>query len=155
MLILTMAALAAACAPQSIGNGDEPVSSDDILVPTPTVDHAKYELSERAIVETADPMFLESFPLQVRVQIIGSLPDGCTTIYRTESTRSGDRFDVRIFTLRERDAFCTQALVPFESSTALEVYGLSAGTYQINVYDVTTEFTFTQDNIIQGCGACN
>jgi inhibitor of cysteine peptidase len=94
-------------------------------------------------------MFLESFPLQVRILISGSLPDGCTTVYRTESTREGDRFTIKIFTLRERDAMCTQALVPFEVSVPLDVVGLPAGTYRVMVYDLTTEFTFTQNNIIQ------
>jgi len=146
---LTVLFVTAACLPLPINNADEPVSSDDITQPTPTVDHAKYELGERAIIESADPMFLESFPLQVRVQITGSLPDGCTTVYRVESTREGNRFTVWIFTLRERDAMCTQALVPFDVSVPLDVFGLPAGTYRVMVYDFNTEFTFTQDNIIQ------
>ena len=146
---LTVLFVAAACLSLPVNNPDEPVSSDDITQPTPTVDHAKYELGERAFVESVDPMFLESFPLQIQVQVTGSLPDGCTTVYRAESTREGDRFTVRIFTLRERDAMCTQALVPFEVSVPLDVFGLPAGTYQVMVYDFNTEFTFTQDNIIQ------
>jgi inhibitor of cysteine peptidase len=149
ILILTLLVLAGACLPLPDNNADDPVSSDDIPQPTPTVDIKKYELGERAIIESADPMFLESFPLQVRILISGSLPDGCTTVYRAESTREGDRFTIKIFTLRERDAMCTQALVPFEVSVPLDVVGLPAGTYRVMVYDFTTEFTFTQDNIIQ------
>ena len=149
LLIIAVLVVAASCLPIPVNDADEPVSSDDIPQLTPTVDNVKYELGERAIVESADPMFLESFPLQVRVLITGSLPDGCTTVYRTESTRVGDRFTVQIFTLRERDAMCTQALVPFDVSVPLDVYGLPAGTYRVMVYDFNTEFTFTQDNIIQ------
>jgi inhibitor of cysteine peptidase len=147
--------MTAACLPLPVSDADDPVSSDDIPVPTATVDHEKYELSERAIIESAEPMFLESFPLQVRILVTGSLPDGCTTVYRTESTRKEDQFTVRIFTLRERDAMCTQALVPFDVSVPLDVYGLSAGTYRVMVYDFSTEFTFTQDNIIQESGSGN
>ncbi len=152
IIFLTMIFVVAACLPLPAPDADVPVSSDDITQPTPTVDHVKYELGERAIVESADPMFLESFPLQVRVLITGSLPDGCTTVYRAESTRENDRFTVRIFTLRERDAMCTQALVPFDISVPLDVVGLPAGTYRVMVYDFNTEFTFTQDNIIQKSG---
>lgn len=157
ILILTVSILvvAAACLPLPVNDADEPVSSDDIPQLTPTVDIEKFELGELAIIESADPMFLESFPLQVRILITGSLPDGCTTVYRSESTREDDRFNVRIFTLRERDAMCTQALVPFDVSVPLDVYGLPARTYRVMVYDFNTEFTFTQDNIIQESKASN
>ena len=39
--------------------------------------------------------------------------------------------------------------MPFEISVPLDVIGLPAGIYEVIVYDVRTEFTFTQDNIIQ------
>ncbi|MBM3137271.1 MAG: hypothetical protein FJZ98_03670 [Chloroflexi bacterium] len=149
ILLLTTLLVVTACLLMPVNDADDPVSSDDLPVPTATVDHEKYELGERVIIESVDIMFLESFPLQVRILITGSLPDGCTTVYRAESAREEDRFTVRIFTLRERDAMCTQALVPFEISVALDVYGLPAGTYRVMVYDFVTEFTFTQDNIIQ------
>lgn len=155
ILILTVLVLTAACLPLPANDADEPVSSDDIPQLTPTVDNEKYELGERAIVESADPMFLESFPLQVRILITGSLPDGCTTVYRAESAREGDQFAIKILTLRERDAMCTQALVPFDVSVPLDVYGLPAGTYRVIVYDFNTEFNFAQDNFIQESEAGN
>jgi inhibitor of cysteine peptidase len=147
--LFTAFMIVTACLPSPDSDADEPVSSDDLPVPTMTVDHQKYELGERAIIESVDIMFLESFPLQVRILVTGSLPDGCTTVYRAESAREDNKFTVQIFTLRERDAMCTQALVPFEISVPLDVYGLPAGTYKVIVYDFVTEFTFTQDNIIQ------
>lgn len=147
--LLTILLLITACLQMPDSDPDEPVSSDDILVPTATVDHEKYDLGERAIIESVDVLILESFPLQVRISITGSLPDGCTTVYNAESTREDNRFSVRIFTLRDRDAMCTQALVPFKVSVPLDVFGLSAGSYRVMVYDFITEFTFTQDNIIE------
>jgi len=66
-----------------------------------------------------------------------------------QSEQEGNSFKVKILTLREKEAMCTQALVPFETSVPLDVIGLPAGIYEVIVYDVRTEFTFTQDNIIQ------
>jgi len=139
----------------SAGKGDQPVSSDGIPATSPVVDLEKYELGESAFVETADALILESFPLQVNIRITGNLPDGCTMIYQTESKQVGNLFNVKILTLREKEAMCTQALVPFEISVPLDVLGLPAGTYQVMVYDVITEFTFTQDNIIQNSEESN
>lgn len=147
-VILTIAFLAA-CSQLPLDSDDQPVSSDDTPAPSPMVDLDKYELGESALVETADPLILESFPLQVNVKITGNLPDGCTTVYQTESERDGNSFRIKILTLREKNAMCTQALVPFEASVPLDVFGLPAGAYRVMVYDVVTEFTFTQDNIIQ------
>ena len=139
----------AACSQFPSSSGDQPVSSDQTPAPSPVVDLDKYEVGESVYVETADALILESFPLQVNIKITGNLPDGCTTIYQTESEQEGNSFKVKILTLREKEAMCTQALVPFEISVPLDVIGLPAGIYEVIVYDVRTEFTFTQDNIIQ------
>lgn len=149
ILVNFLIIILAACSQFPYGSGDQPASSDETPAPSPVVDLEKFELGESVYVETADPLILESFPLQVNIRIIGNLPDGCTTIYQTESKQEGDSFKVKILTLREKEAMCTQALVPFEISAPLDVLGLPAGTYQVMVYDVSTEFTFTQDNIIR------
>ncbi len=142
-----------ACAPVWVKDENNPVTSEDTPVTnTPTVDRNKYEIGEQAMVESVEPIFLESFPLQVHVHIKGNLRDGCTGIYRTDSIRENNTFNVRILTIREKDVACTQALVPFEINVPLDVSGLPAGTYQVLVYDVTAEFTFTQDNIIRESG---
>lgn len=144
-----------ACSQFPSGYDDQPVSSDQKPAPSPVVDLDKYEVGESVYVETADALILESFPLQVNIKITGNLPDGCTTIYQTESEQEGNSFKVKILTLREKEAMCTQALVPFETSVPLDVLGLPAGTYQVMVYDVNTEFIFTQDNIIQDSEGSN
>jgi inhibitor of cysteine peptidase len=149
-LIVLSVLMLISCNPESGKDLEQPVTSDDTPIPAPILDLQKFEVGEKAVVESVEPVFLESFPLQVHVQISGDLPDGCTSIYRTESERDDHIFLIHIITIREKDAVCAQALVPFEISVPLDVYGLSAGTYQVMVYDVTAQFTFTQDNIIQG-----
>ena len=129
---------------------DTPVSSDDQPVPpTPVPDEGKYTIAEIFMVDSVDALILESWPLQVNAVVTGNLPDGCTTIHRTESRREDNRFYLKIFTIREKEAFCTQALVPFEEVIPLDVYGLPAGTYTIEAYGLTTDFSFDNDNIVQ------
>ena len=128
---------------------ERPVSSDDTVepLPTPTPIEGDVIIGE-AMVESIEIVFLESFPLQVNVIARGSLPDGCTTIYEVTQEREGDTFKVTITTIRPADLVCTQALVPFEEVVPLDVYGLEAGTYTVDVNGVTGTFTLDVDNII-------
>jgi inhibitor of cysteine peptidase len=44
---------------------------------------------------------------------------------------------------------CTQALVPFEESIDLDVRGLPAGTYTVDVHGETATFTLDVDNVLE------
>ena len=102
-----------------------------------------------ANVENIEIMILESFPVQVQVKATGNLPDGCTEIHEIETEREGNTFKVSISTKRPRDAICTQALVPFTETIPLEVRGLEAGTYTVDVNGVTDTFELATDNVIE------
>ncbi len=83
---------------------------------------------------------------QVQVTVQGNLPDGCTELGEAEVTRTGEEFAVTLPTSRPADAFCTQALVPFEETIPLDVTGLPAGEYVVNVNGVSEAFTLASDN---------
>lgn len=149
------AALMTACAvpeveptPSPEPDPDEPVSSDDTPVPTePTEEEpGEYETGE-ANVEQIAIMILESFPVQVQVTASGNLPDGCTEIDEVNVTQNEQTFDVTITTRRPVDQMCTEALVPFEETFPLDVEGLEAGTYIVNVNGVTKTFELAVDNV--------
>ncbi|MCE8425978.1 MAG: hypothetical protein J5U17_09410 [Candidatus Methanoperedens sp.] len=38
-----------------------------------------------------------------------------------------------IFTVRPADTFCTEAIVPFQEVISLDVYGLKAGIYIVDI----------------------
>lgn len=103
-----------------------------------------------AVVESVEVLLLESFPVQVRVLVRGDLPDGCTTLGDWHVSREGDTFAVTLPTTRPAEALCTEALVPFEVSIPLEVAGLPAGTYEVEVNGVSASFTFDVDNALDG-----
>lgn len=99
-----------------------------------------------AAVGSIEILILESFPVQVHVVARGNLPDGCTQIDEVSTQQEGDAFYVTITTVRDADAMCTQATVPFEERIVLDVLGLKAGTYTVDVNGVTDTFTLDVDN---------
>jgi inhibitor of cysteine peptidase len=101
-----------------------------------------------ATVEGIDIQILESFPVQVRVVVQGLLADGCTTIGEITQELVDNTFMVTIGTERPADKVCTQALVPFEETIDLQVRGLPAGTYTVNVNGITGTFTLSTDNVL-------
>jgi inhibitor of cysteine peptidase len=105
----------------------------------------------KASVESIEVFELESFPVQIVVVARGNLPDGCTEIdqVNVNSDRERHLFRVEITTVRERAKICTQATVPFERNARLDVYGLPAGTYTVDVNGVTDSFTLAQDNVLK------
>jgi len=100
-----------------------------------------------ASVDEIDILILESFPVQINVIARGNLPDPCTEIYEINQEREGDTFFITIKTYRS-PGFCIQVLAPFEEIIPLEVYGLPAGTYTVDVNGVQDTFDLEVDNII-------
>jgi pimeloyl-ACP methyl ester carboxylesterase len=111
--------------------------------PTPTKGGI---ITGEAVVESIEILLLESFPIQVHVVARGNLHDSCTEIGEITKQRDGDTFRVTITTSRPADAMCAQVLVPFEEVISLDVVGLPAGVYTVNVNGVTDTFEFTVDN---------
>jgi len=119
---------------RSVGNYDAGVCKiDDVTPPS-------------AQVENIRVLILESFPVQVQVVAQGYLRDGCEKIKQASSSRDGNTFMVDI-TTHSVGEFCTEAIVPFEEVVALDVYGLEAGTYIVNVNGVTDKFELSVDNM--------
>ncbi len=106
--------------------------------------------SDLARVDEIQLQIMESFPVQVAVVAKGNLSDGCTEIDEINQTFDDETntFSVEITTDRPADAVCTQALVPFEERISLEVRGLPAGTYTVDVNGVTETFTLDVDNVL-------
>ena len=100
-----------------------------------------------APVESIDILVLESFPVQINVLINGYLPNPCYQITRIEKNQDEDTFYVKVF-MKYNGLICIQTIKPYEEKVALDVYGLSAGTYQVDVNGVMGSFTLDVDNIL-------
>ena len=110
------------------------------------VEDVKYSYGSTATIESMDVQIMESFPVQVSVTLTGYVPDGCTEIYEINAPRDGQIFDIEVVTRRPLDVACTQAIVPFEETVSLDVEGLSAGEYTVELGEMSQTFTLEQDN---------
>jgi len=100
-----------------------------------------------ASVDEIDILILESFPVQINVIARGNLPNPCTEISEVLQEKEGNTFFITIKTYRS-PGFCIQVLAPFEEIIPLEVYGLPAGTYTVDVNGVQDTFDLLVDNIL-------
>lgn len=102
-----------------------------------------------AHIEYIEVFILESFPVQVHIHIAGLLQDSCTTRDEITQRRIGNTFLIRVTTIRPAEAICADVVSRFEEQVALDVYGLPAGTYGVDVNGVQETFTLAVDNVIQ------
>ena len=100
-----------------------------------------------ATVEEIEIIILESFPVQIQVIARGNLPDPCTEIYQITQKKEDNTFFITIKTSRPADP-CIQIIVHFEVKIPLNVYGLLAGTYTVDVNGVQGTFDLEIDNIL-------
>jgi len=112
-------------------------------------DLVSYTEPRQGTVETISINMLESFPVQIQVVAAGYFPSGCYSLGKTHIVRENNQFTIVINStvLQTLELMaCTQALVPFEVTIPLEVNGLDAGIYQVDVNDITDEFELSVDN---------
>ncbi len=104
--------------------------------------------SGKAHVNDVLVQVLESFPVQVQVVIRGELADGCTEIDAITQRFEADEntFWIDVEALRTTNEDCPEELVPFEETVALDVYGLPAGTYTVDVSGTRDTFVLDVDN---------
>ena len=114
--------------------------------PQPTPTTGGNTVAQLAQVKSVDLRMLESFPVQVHAAVKGDFPDACTSIGTANQRREGKTFYVELMTTRPADMACAQVITPFEHTVALDVVGLPAGTYTVNVNGVTNTFTLDADN---------
>ncbi|QLC50277.1 hypothetical protein HWN40_08505 [Methanolobus zinderi] len=140
IVIVVIATFSLGCTEDPAGNGTGGNNSN--------VSGNGYIYNDAAVGEV-EILILESFPVQVRAVASGYLPDGCTEIDSENTTveRNGNTFNVSLRTIRPKDAICTQALVPFEETIDLDVYGLERGVYTVNINGVEDSFELTVDNV--------
>jgi hypothetical protein len=145
--LLVLALILAACQLPAAG----PTATDVPAVPTQEITPALpggETLTGLALVDSIDILTLESFPVQINVVARGNLPDGCTTIDRAISEKEDSHFRITLTTRRPVDAICTEALVPYEQVIPLEVRGLLAGMYTVDVNGTTGSFELAVDNVL-------
>lgn len=99
-------------------------------------------------IDTVQTAILESFPVQVNVNVTGNKSVPCVELLAPAISRKDSLFVVVLAeTSLGPEASCIAMIDPFEISFPLDVSGLSAGTYTVRVNGVA-EATFTLDTDI-------
>jgi hypothetical protein len=145
-VLFGLVSIVVACTSKETMEPQNPQAMPTLTPTTETEDGGTIEGEAR--VSGIEILILESFPVQVNVVARGSLPDGCTEIDRVEQMREGDTFRVTITTRRPRNQMCTEAEVPFEEVISLDVAGLEAGEYTVDVNGVRDTFELAVDNVL-------
>ncbi|GEM_PF-929953 len=102
-----------------------------------------------ANVNDIEILLLESFPVQIHAVARGEHPDSCTEVDKVATRREGDTFFITITTSRPADAMCAQVMTPFEEVVALDVVGLKAGVYTVDINGMGDTFELQTDNIFE------
>ncbi len=106
------------------------------------------DVPELAKVDAIDIQMSNTSPVQVQVQVEGQLPTPCHQIDQIEIGYQENTFNIFITTAVEspEDLACPTMLVPFNTSIELDVIGLQAGVYTVNVNGVSDTFKLTKDS---------
>lgn len=103
-----------------------------------------------AQVESIEIMVSGALPVELNVAARGSLPDKCTAIDQARTSRTGNVFQVELTTKQVSTEDCHPEAVAFEEKIPLDVKGLPAGLYTVDVNGVVGTFEFAMDNVAGG-----
>ncbi|MGD8822123.1 MAG: hypothetical protein PVG63_03395, partial [Anaerolineales bacterium] len=106
----------------------------------------------QVFINQVEVVIMESMPVQVVVQVSGDLPDGCSELEEPQVIHQDNVFLITLSAHRPTDVDCTEALEPFTVQIPLDVLGLSAGDYIVDVNGTTRTFNLAVDNVPQGEG---
>lgn len=101
---------------------------------------------QEAKVTGVEVVVAESYPPQYFAVASGQLPDNCTGIDGSTQTMQARTIKITLVTARPEDAMCTTAVQPFEESIPINVDGLSAGQYTVEVNGVPATLNLTEDH---------
>jgi hypothetical protein len=144
ILVVVVLLLSACQALPSFSGGQQPGENP---LPGETPGAPGGETLTLATVEEVSIQMLESLPVQVKVVVKGYLNNSCTFIDRIVTERKDATFQITIFAKRASDQVCAQAVYPYEEQIALDVLGLLAGNYSVDVNGTQSQFVLLADNL--------
>lgn len=124
--LLTALVLASGLFSTALGASPDPVASD-----TGTGDR----IESPVFVDSTDILYLESFPVQVRLVVRGSLSTPChEPVWNVDAGEDG--IGVLLWSEADADTMCTSVLTPFEVSIPLGDYETADLPVSLNGEDV-------------------
>ncbi|NDJ36591.1 MAG: hypothetical protein GYB64_18220, partial [Chloroflexi bacterium] len=109
---------------------------------------------DEAVIDQAEVVLLDGFPVEANVEVRGTLPDACMPITQAaQAPIDAQTIGLGIFVTRDETVACTGEPLPFEETYALDIDGLPAGTYTVDVNGTLATFTLEEDNVRPNPGA--
>ena len=142
IIILVLAAALAGCgsAANTASTSGPAASTATVSATTaPTADPAANEIKPMPI-DVVNVQIRESQPVQVAVEVTGSLTDGCTEFHQMSQVRTGNTIEITLTTIRAKDMMCTQDITSYTNTIALEGE-FPSGSYIVRVNGVEKSFT--------------
>lgn len=90
------------------------------------------------VIESVEVLVLESFPMQLQLEITGYQPDGCELPVIVEQSVEDNIVSLHIYRDVPLDTLCPMALVPFEETISIDGT-FEGGTVTIEVNEFSTE----------------
>ncbi len=100
-----------------------------------------------AQIEAVDILQDDSFPVRVSVIARGRFQDACAAIDQIRQARRGGTFFIEIDSVQNSGDSCPEVSPVFEESIVLDVIGLPAGIYVVDVNGLQGTFKLQRDNI--------
>lgn len=101
---------------------------------------------EKAMVSKVEVTTLGGQSPRYAAQVTGDLPDSCTQIGRTRQEVVRMTIRVSMYTRKTDGTGCLPQSVPFKERVVLDVSGLKAGSYAVDVNGAVASFTLTEDH---------
>ena len=122
--------------------GYQPARTPTPLLPTET------PVSKGLVIDKVN--FSPPIPFEGRtyVDIIGTLPDGCTEIDDIDHAYADATVEVTIITSRPEGRTCTQVITPFKETIRVETGNLYPGTYTVTVNSEVFSFPWDMEFVI-------
>ncbi len=98
-------------------------------------------VSREAQVQSVEIQVMNSDPLQVNAVVRGSLTESCATLGQSQVQYTSNTFRITVYAVSPTDRGCAQVTAPFETTIALDIRGLPAGTYAVTANGVSAVFT--------------
>lgn len=129
-----------ACSPFTITNAEGEAPTPVVEVELAPTEHTGYQLVQVNEGDVNVEIGVGS-PIPVHVDIGAQLPDVCGQVEYVTQKQDGTKFIIELFTIPSTEASCLRDTVPFRMKLPLNVTGLPAGRYSVEVNGVSADFT--------------
>lgn len=96
---------------------------------------------EKALVDNVEIQMVPGAPSQYNAVVTGQFPDTCTRMGRTRQVKMLSTIKITMYTVRPEGVDCPPIPKPFKEKVRLDVSGLAAGSYAVEVNGVTASLT--------------